>query len=324
MSLRTLHAALLVGALAAAVLVTRRTLHHPPTPAFSPLSVVPPGPTFVLSVNVDRVRRSVAGSALSRRMLGELGATTSGCRFDPLRDLEEVVVALAADVPETSVAEGAALIGKGTFSAKDVAACAEERIRSRGGEPSRTTIGSFVSVRDQEAKGELAARDGLFALGEGPYLRELLDAAEGHRPNGSEEQRLRDRLHAELRQRFGRDAPIIATLTVPPGFLERAFGPDAAASPLATVRLAALRAKLEGGIVLGAYLGSGSEAGAVAVERFLHDAHHLVEPLLGDAASRLVKSAITERDREHVEVTMRIPESDAAALLDALARETTP
>src|SRR4030095_65120 len=87
-----------------------------------------------------------------------------------------------------------AIVATGRFTGKAAADAAVERIRKRGGDPSRTALGSFESVRDLRGTGEVAARDDLIVLSDGAYLRAIIAAAEGHRAGGNEAHRARARV----------------------------------------------------------------------------------------------------------------------------------
>ena len=210
-------------------------------PPLAPLAIVPPGPAFVLSVDLKRLRASPAGRALLGRGLFEL--TGQPCQGQLAGDVDEVVLALPAESkPGRAGAEGFGLIAAGRFQGSAVAACAAQQIRARHGDPVQTRIGSFASVRDRHQTAEVSARDGLLVVSEGAYLRELLDGAEGQRGEGSEAERARDSLHAELRRVFATDSPVSATLALPNGWLSQALGePGAELSPLSAARSAALR-----------------------------------------------------------------------------------
>jgi hypothetical protein len=327
-STRWVHRLLLVAVLAliALVVVKRRepSTRAPGRPAsLSPLALVPRGPAFVMTVDVARLRASPFAPAFARFGLMELVGTTATCRFDPLRDLSELVITSAGlpsgatvtrpGTPGESSAP-AAVIGAGRFAGRDVADCASARIAARGGQASVTTLGSFSSVRDRELPAEVAARDGLLVLSEGRYLRDILDIAEGRSSQGSELDRLRDHLHAELRRTFGRGAPVLATVVVPEGWIARAFGPDAQASPLAAIRSAALRVEVGERISIAVFLGCLSEKDCLPVVEFLRDTSRSVAPLLGPEGARLLGSVSLQQERERIELSLALTGADVVAL----------
>jgi hypothetical protein len=334
-SLRWVHRLLLVAVLVlgALVVVKRR---EPPvarptrTTALRPLAFVPPGAAFVMTVDVARLRASPFSPALARLGLADLLGTTAACRFDPLRDLSELVVA-SAGLPAgatftTPGAPGepsapAAVIGSGRFAGRAVADCASARIAARGGKASVTTLGSFSSVRDRELAAEVASRDGLVVLSEGRYLREIVDLAEGRTSEGSELERLRDHLHTELRRTFGRGAPVLATFVVPEGWLSRAFGPEAQASPLATIRSAALRVEVGERVAVGGFLGCLSEKDCAEVAEFLSETSRSAAPLLGPDGARLLGALSIRSERERIELSLTLTAADLVALSGLLDPE---
>jgi hypothetical protein len=327
-SLRWVHRLLLVAVLAllALVVVKRResSVATPARPtALRPLALVPRGPAFVMTVDVARLRASPFAPAFAKLGLSELVGTTAACRFDPLRDLSELVVA-SAGLPAgatftTPGAAGepsapAAVIGIGRFGGRAVADCASARIAARGEQPSVTTIGSFSSVRDRELAAEVAVRDGLVVLSEGRYLREILDIADGRSRDGNEVDRLRDHLHTELRRTFGRGAPVLATVVVPEGWLARAFGPEAEESPLATIRSAALRVEVGEQLSIGGFLGCLSEKDCGEVAEFLRETSQSVAPLLGPEAARLLGAVSIRKERERIELSLALTAADLLTL----------
>jgi hypothetical protein len=327
-SLRWVHRLLLVAVLALIALVVLNprepsVVKPSRTTAIRPLALVPPGAAFVMTVDVARLRASPFAPAFARLGLTELLGTTDACRFDPLRELTELVVASAGlpagatfttpGAPEEPSAP-AAVIGTGRFAGRAVAACASARIAARGGKASVTTLGGFSSVRDRELPAEVAARDGLVVLSEGRYLREIVDLAEGQSSDGDELERLRDHLHTELRRTFGRGAPVLATVVVPEGWLSRAFGPEAQASPLATIRSAALRVEVGEHVAIGAFLGCMSEKDCAEVAEFLQETTRSAAPLLGPDGARVLGAVSIRSEREHIELSLTLTAADLVAL----------
>jgi hypothetical protein len=325
---RWVHRLLLVAVLAliALVVVKRRepsAARPPRTTALRPLALVPRGPAFVMTVDVARLRASPFAPLFARLGLTELVGTTATCRFDPLRDLSELVITsagLPAGASFTSPGAAgessapAAVIGTGRFEGRTVTDCASARIAARGGQASITTVGSFTSVRDRDLPAEVAVRDGLLVLSEGRYLRDILDIAEGRSSEGSELDRLRDHLHTELRRTFGRGAPVLATVVVPEGWLARTFGPDAQASPLATIRSAAVRVEVGERVSIGGFLGCLSEKDCGNVLEFLRDTSRGVAPLLGPEGARLLGTVSMQQERERIELSLALTGADLVAL----------
>ena len=235
--------------LAASLFVLQRSRHEKPPapPLVDPLSLVPPGPAFVLTVDVARLRTSELGQKLIGSQLERLAHRHTRAPWDDCRPmLNNELERLAIAVP-TGNGNGAAasdpsvgVIAAGRFRKSDILLCAQG---STGfANTARTTIGSFDTLRDRRTTHEVAARDGLLVHGDGAYFRTLLDCAEQRCPPAASAESTRDQLHSELRRLFGRDAPIVLTLVLPQGWLPAVLAdPAAAASPLADIRAAALR-----------------------------------------------------------------------------------
>ncbi|HEY3497481.1 MAG TPA: hypothetical protein VGK73_22445 [Polyangiaceae bacterium] len=290
-------------------LVRRGSALRPSAVSVEPLAVVPAGPAFVLSVDLARLRKSKAGLALARAGSEELAKAGKTCGFEPLRDVDQLALAVPGSA---KLDPGAALpasheiavIASGRFVGPVVVDCIARQIQERGGEPVRTTIGSFASVRDRRGAGEIAVKNGLFVLSDGPYLRRVLDAAEGHRADGNESERVRDRLHAELRRSFGGQAPIIATLALPEGWLEQALGdPEVRRSPLALLRSAALRAEVSDRVELRALFACAKSADCDGVEAFLKNVRADLGPALGPALSKRLAEVSLQRNGERIELS---------------------
>jgi len=285
--LRLVHIGLLLALVAALgalfYFVPRTRAPSAPKPApLRPLEIVPPGAAFVVSADLVALRANQLARRVFADRLRSLAATPRDCGLDPVSDLDEIVVAvpnardLGRDLARPFASGGLAVIASGRFRAEAVADCAAAAIRARQGDAVRTPIGSFVGVRDRQRGGaEIVARDGLLVVSEGAYLRAVLDAADGQGAPGSEVDRTRDRLHVELRRRVGENAPIRATLSLAPGWLEQALGePEAGASPLSKLRSAAVAIELAGALSLRALLVSETAADSAALEKLLRSLAH--------------------------------------------------
>jgi hypothetical protein len=316
---RHFHWFLLAGAvvLVGAVLAMRR----PPGPAavsrLAPLAIVPAGAAFVIDVDLARLRTSATGAELTKLGWARLSTTGSSAAFQPLRDVDEVVVAVpgtARRAHERGSAfepDSLAVVAVGRFTGKAAADAAVERIRARGGDPIRTPLGTFESVRDLRATGEVATRDGLFVLSDGAYLRAVLAAAEGHRSDGNASEKLRDRVHAELRRSFGRGAPITATLTLPEGSLEAALGdPEVRLSPLSLVRSAAVRINVGDRIDVDALLICATTDDGTQVATFLVDLHGDIERGLGSNAALRLFDEIAKQEKERIDLSLSLTMRD--------------
>jgi hypothetical protein len=313
--------ALALAFLAAALVVRKPWSGGPEPPRLAPLAVIPPGAAFVLDVDVARLKTSAAGTELSRLGWARFAPAGSNEEFQPLRDVDEIVLVVPGSARlahERNVSfepDAVAVVASGRFTGKAVADAAVERIRARGGEPSRTTLGTFESVRDLRGTGEVAARDGLLILSDGSYLRAVLAAAEGKRSDGSESERTRDRVHSELRRTFGRGAPVTATLTLPDGWLEAAFGdPDVRRSPLSLVRSAAARVNVQRTVDLDVLLICSNADDCSRVAAFLRDMRDDLERNLGAATVFRRFAETVPSHRERIDMSLSVPISDVARL----------
>jgi hypothetical protein len=292
---------------------TRRQARAPVQRRVNALAIVPPGPALVVTIDVARLRGLSTGRALLGRSLAELGDTA--CESALAANIDELTLALPGDAAREGAAPDAlALIGSGRFSGGDVASCAEARVRSAHGDPVRTPIGSFTSVRDRRKSGEVAARDGLLVVSDGLYLRELIEGADGPRPDGTPAEHERDELHAELRRVVGQGAPIIATLALPPGWLSRALAdPSADLSPLATIRSAAVRANVASDIELTGLLACDGSDPCAHLERFLGSARSDLASSWPEAAPLLARLTFT-RAAARIDFSAHLTPEDVSRL----------
>lgn len=281
MKLRLVHVGLLLALSLALGMVLHFVPRERPNAAklapLRPLEIVPPGAAFVLSADLVALRKNELARRVFAERLRSLAAAPRGCGLDPVNDLDEIVVAvpnasaLGRELSQPFASGALAVLASGRFRAGAVVRCAEAAIRTRGGDPVRTPIGSFVGVRDRKrGAAEIVARDGLLFVSEGTYLRALLDAADGHGEKGSDLERTRDRLHGELRRRLGENTPVRATLSLLPGWLEQALGePEAGASPLSKLRSAAIGIELGRALSVRGLLVSETAADSAALEELL-------------------------------------------------------
>jgi hypothetical protein len=136
-------------------------------------------------------------------------------------------------------------------------------------------------------------------------------------------QRARDALHAALRKSFGGTAPLIATVTLPRGWLERTLGDrDAKLSPLSELRSAALRLEPAGdGFVLEALLGHSNPEAALRVEKLSAELLPEVRPLLSDKlGARPAAQLEPRRDGADLRFSLHLTQGE----LDKLLALTAP
>jgi hypothetical protein len=263
-------AAVIAGALFALWRGSQGTASDPPL--LEPLSVVPAGPAFVLTVDVARLRGSALGRELIGKELAQLapamtGAAGEHCESTLSSDIDRLAVAVPANEPQAPATFG--VIAAGRFQKDPALRCAAGSSGNLEGTV-RSTIGAFDTLRDPKTTREVAARDGLLVQSDGPYFRALLDRAEQRQPKTTEAEDARDRLHAELRRVVGQNAPIVASLVLPPGWLARMLAePSAEASPLAEIRAAALRVEVASDFTLAGTIRCDRDDACARLEHFL-------------------------------------------------------
>lgn len=207
---------------------------------------IPFDTTVLLTVDLSKLRSTRFGESLlgRDRQVEGVGRLRELCGFDPL----ELVRELAVVVPARQDADFA-VIAVGAFASEPIVDCASRLIARRGGQPLRSSLGNFVTVRDAastEGEGELAVRPGMLLLGGGAFLRTLVDTAEGRLPRMGE-----GAAHTELRALLGSELTAVATLVLTPAqreLIREELAETTSAIPrtLGRVRAAAVGLRLEG------------------------------------------------------------------------------
>jgi hypothetical protein len=264
-----LNALVLAGCIAAVVaLALGRAPREPASPGLrSVLEALPPDSAFVATVNVSALRRAgLLPEPKGTRTLG-LDAPRTSCGFDPL-DTTDVVGAFATLSPSTPIDVGFAALGP--FDEARIAACVERMIRARGGEPRRTPMGTFTTIRDGHGKGgEVALRPRGPILVGGPHtLRQMLDAVEGRTESAAGNGTI-----SALRRRVGAGGAVVAALIVD------AATRDALRGALPNAPLSAIRAG-----AVGVHLDQVAEIRVVVVAERFGDA---IATWLGEASADL-------------------------------------
>ncbi len=301
---RTLSWLLLVVALGASVLLVRRAKQHaaPPAREVDIASVIPLGPELLVTADVAALSPAVALELL-RAGGGALLGLRDICGFEPLLGLRRVALAVPARSQATPAASDFAFVAQTSLKVEPVLRCAEAVIRKRGGQPVRSSLGRFTSVRDQgKPLGEVAIRDdGLFVLSGGQYFRDVVDAANGG-GLGDDAARLRTQVHDGIRRRL---APSVLVVTLLPG----------PTLPLPGVQALGLGLEVGQEVRLRGFVGCAAAAAC-------GDAHRLIEQLKGDLArdtglSGLQSLQVAEHGVE-LDVTGRLPREQLAVLLSQL------
>ena len=110
-----------------------------------------------------------------------IGQVKSVCGFEPLDMLRELALVVPASAGDTDFG----IAARGDVDPTPLLECAKKMITARGGEPITSTVGSFRTVRDANARaGEIAVRpSGPLLLGAGDFLRSMVDTADGSFPS---------------------------------------------------------------------------------------------------------------------------------------------
>jgi hypothetical protein len=167
---------------------------------------LPPNATFVLTADVEALRRSDLGALVpgGERELPGVGKLSSVCGFDPTAEVRALAVALVAS-PQPDAADELGVIAGGDFRAQTMADCARKVIVTRGGRPSERRLGGFTLLSGV-GQGVLAMREhGPVLLGDESVLRGMIRGAEARTSVAGA-----SKVHAKLRQALGA-APLVAT-----------------------------------------------------------------------------------------------------------------
>jgi hypothetical protein len=300
------------AAIAAAALALREEPPHPEPARPSALSAVPSGASFVLTLDLAQLRDSELGRALlsAGRELPGVGRIDAICGFDPAEDVREVAVAM----PPFSTGDELGVVIAGDVRMEQISECVERVVRRRGGKPSRTQLGSFVAIRDRSAPAgaEVLVRDGgPVLLGQGHYLRDMVDAAQGRTESSRQ-----DPAHASLRRRIGQTGPLTASWSLDAGWLERVSGDELARlSPLSELRAAAVRMDIAPEVAVRALLvctsADACQRVAQVLRSFSRDLGPALREELGDdplAGARIDLSGAT------LELSLQVPSERLSAM----------
>jgi hypothetical protein len=175
----------LLGVLAVVFVVRRlRDTDEPPRPRATLVDAIPDGAFLIATADLRALRREpmTAPFLTGERELPGLGSMSSVCGFDPLASVEE----MALGVPDTAE-DQFGIVARGAFPEEPIVECARKIILARGGTPIAGRSQSFRSIRDSgSSAGEIAVRaDGPLLFGGGPYLQEMMRAAEATPKPGS-------------------------------------------------------------------------------------------------------------------------------------------
>ena len=289
------------------------------------LDLVPANADFIVTVNVNLLRRVAVGRFLTAagRQLPGLGRLDEVCGFDPTGSIDDLVLALPQGTLPSRPGLELMVAATGKFASPRLADCAERVVRQRGGTPARTPVGTFLTIRDRARPegGELALRTGgPVLLASGPSLRELIDVVEHRAPSAREEQ-----LHGPLREAVGADGAIVATWILRPGWLDHFVSPEEAArSTLTSLRGAAFRVAVAPDLEARLLLACATSEGCHDVERtmqaLLEDLDSAAHALLGLDLKRVEH----HQGSRHVTFSLTIDQREAEGLIERLTDDVLP
>lgn len=291
----------------------------------SPLALIPPGSAFMLSVDVRALARAPLGTFIAERLGRSAGASklTQACGFDPLLRLDQLALSIpSANLPDAHPDFG--VIANGRFTAAEITRCASTAITARGGDPVRSKLDSFDTVRDRTANGgEIAAKDGLVVVSGGSYFRDLLDSVEGA-PNNLAQQDIRSLQHTELRDALG-SGPLLVTWLLGEGWFERVAGSDANArlSPLSALKRLGLRMSVGDRALFLILLDCADHEGAANIASLLRDLQSSLDVLPLDPALRAIAKRITVSQKdERLRLELELERAELSPVLEALDSHT--
>ena len=177
------------------------------------VDAVPEGAFLVITVDIDRVRRSGLMDDLGSVRRPELDDLSRACGFDPLDHAREAVIA----VPEGGEPGDFGVAVSVDLSCDQIVTCARQVIAGRGATASVREEEGYTIVEDESPESkhaQLAMRAGspLF-IGRGAWLRQVRHAFDGrvHRASAQKDG------HTQLRDTVAaRDSAVTASALLPP------------------------------------------------------------------------------------------------------------
>lgn len=271
-------------------------------PPIELVGCVPAGPGLLVTAELSELGPEVAVELLAAGA-GALLGLRERCGFEPLLALRRVAFATPYRDAAAPGAADFALIADTSLEPEPVLRCAEAVIRKRGGQPVRSRLGAFVSVRDQaKPLGEVAIRaDGLFVLSGGQYFRDVIDAAGGV-VTSDEAARLRSRVHAGIRRKLGASQ---LALTLVPG----------ASWPLPGVQALGLGLSIQRELSLRGFVGCATAASCTEARPLIDDMK--TELAKDPAVSGLASVRVEQRDAQ-LELSGTLPREQLGPLLTQL------
>ncbi|HYQ42913.1 MAG TPA: hypothetical protein VER11_13125 [Polyangiaceae bacterium] len=293
----------------------------------SPLSIIPQGSAFMLSVDVRKLAHAPLGTFIAERLGRSAGTSklAQTCGFDPLLALDQLALAIPSADLAASAHPDFGIVANGRFSAAEITRCASTAISARGSEAIRTKLGSFDTVRDRNASnGEIAAKDGLVIVSGGSYFRDLLDSAE-RAPRAPGRDDARSLKHGELRRALGPGAVVVSWL-LGEGWFERVAGGETNArlSPLSALKSVGARMNVDKTAELQLLLECADKDGASRISSLLGELQSALDTLPLDPALKTIAKRLTvEQTEARLRLDLALTQAELIPLLDLLGAQTT-
>lgn len=312
-------AAALVATIGLCIFAIQKT-RSPASLRAASLDAVPQGAILVAVADLDALRASPSGAKIlaADRTIPGLGTVREVCGIDPMERVRELAIVVPAGGDEGDFG----VVAAGDAQDDAILACASKVIEGRGGKPVVTTVGSFRTVRDATmilSGAEIAVKKGgPILFGAGPYLRAMIDAADGRIPT------IRTSVaHARLADMVEGSA-LRATVVLTPKQREdlardlaEGGGPRSAASILA----GAVGAKLGATVSVRAVIAcadapSCADVAAILIKARDARANDVATKLVG--FSKVLEDTQIKAEGESIQIAAEVPADQAATLFERL------
>lgn len=236
------------------------------------MDTAPAGTRALLRMDVPAVRRSIFYQKLVVEAGRDSGhrALVERCGFDPLDQLEDLVIFVAGDSAQL---ERTGVIGRGPFEHERVAECLRQAAAESDSTLERTEVEELPAVRIGAGEGVMAfiGRRGL-AWGQRETVVAVIKAVRGEAGRASDDELL-DRLYTAI----GRDREVVIVTHIPDAWipalrqLAQSQGEEIArvAEPFFATKAIGLGARVSVGLAIGALFNMRDAASAEVLTRAL-------------------------------------------------------
>lgn len=236
------------------------------------MDTAPAGTRALLRMDVPAVRRSIFYQKLVVEAGRDSGhrALVERCGFDPLDQLEDLVIFVAGDSAQL---ERTGVIGRGPFEHERVAECLRQAAAESDSTLERTEVEELPAVRIGAGEGVMAfiGRRGL-AWGQRETVVAVIKAVRGEGGRASDDELL-DRLYTAI----GRDREVVIVTHIPDAWipalrqLAQSQGAEIArvAEPFFATKAIGLGARVSVGLAIGALFNMRDAASAEVLTRAL-------------------------------------------------------